>query len=162
MEGCVADISHMRANAKWCVACGVDATHERKLAHNRLRTSDSRKEARRNRSRKGREKNLTQQKALNPHQNCVTSRHFPNPRQYPCKVCWGMPWARVPERVVDDSLWSDSVVGKSGLCRGCGQAWAPEPPPERGSLTGSSAGVAVAHGRLFGYAEGRGTKGPRK
>lgn len=162
MDGCGKSIDHMRVSAKWCVACGVDATHERKLAYNRLRKTESRKAERNKRNQAGRVKDHSQEKAVNPHQNRVLrGAHSPNPRQNPCKVCCGMSWARVPERAVDDSVWAESVAGKHGLCRGCGEAWAPEPKPEYGSLTGSSAGVAVSHGRLFGYAEGRGTKGPR-
>jgi hypothetical protein len=163
MPGCGKSIDHMRGTAKWCVACGVDATHERKLAYNRLRTTESRKAERRTGNHTGRVKDHSQEKAVNPHQNRVLrGAHSPNPRQNPCKVCWGMSWARVPERVVDDSLHSESVVGKHGLCRGCGQPWAPEPPPERGSFIGSSAGIAVVEGRLFGYADNKGQKRAKK
>lgn len=76
----------------------------------------------------------------------------PRQRVPVCKVCCGLPWARVPERWGDDgpSGLGDPIVGDNGLCRGCGGAYEPEPEPERQSALGSSAGTLARHGSLFG------------
>ena len=72
--------------------------------------------------------------------------------QKPCPVCAGMPWARTPERWREDDLehLGDPVVGDNGLCAGCGDEYAPEPPPPRGEALVSSAGTAARHGALYG------------
>lgn len=66
-----------------------------------------------------------------------------------CKVCWGLPWARGPHR---EQLtgYAKKVGGLDWRCTGCGEPYEPEPKPEHGSLIGSSAGTAAAHGRLYG------------
>lgn len=88
--------------------------------------------------------------SVNPRQNCVKNAFWgdtPNRRQKPCQLCCGLPWARTPERYGEDGR---SIVDDMGRCRGCGDAYAPEPPPTRESTIGSSAGVATRHGDLYG------------
>lgn len=64
-----------------------------------------------------------------------------------CKICSGLPEARAPGRIAADrGFVLDAATGR---CRGC------DLPPgkeriERGSILRSSAGTAVAHGRVFG------------
>lgn len=76
----------------------------------------------------------------------------PRERVPVCKVCCGLPWARVPERWGDDGPGGlgDPIVGDNGLCRGCNEPYAPEPPPERLEPIGSSAGTLARHGTLYG------------
>lgn len=69
-----------------------------------------------------------------------------------CKVCFGLPWARRPERRGDgrgDSALAERppVVGEDGLCRGCGLPYAPEPEPRRDSGVRSSAAMALPWAR---------------
>lgn len=74
-------------------------------------------------------------------------------RQKPCLVCAGMPWARVPTRITEGraGFLGDPVTGDNGLCRGCGEAYAPEPPPEPCAVISSSAGLAARHGEEQGH-----------
>lgn len=81
----------------------------------------------------------------------------PSRKQSPCKVCAGMPWAREPDRsTLDDG--SDCVVNDNGLCRGCGEPYAPEHVTRTVSLLSSSAGTAVRASDMHGQAisSGRG------
>lgn len=59
-----------------------------------------------------------------------------------------MPWARQPDRVTDGhaGFLGEPVTGVDCLCRGCGEPYAPEPPPSREPVLGSSAGMAARHG----------------
>lgn len=101
-----------------------------------------------------------------PHPGRFRIRHrimiseAPPRRQKPCKVCAGMPWARLPERVTEghSGFPGDPVTGDNGLCRGCGEPFAPEPPPEREPTLGSSAGVAIRAAATHGYVFERGMK----
>jgi hypothetical protein len=78
----------------------------------------------------------------------ITGGRFtdPNRRQKPCKVCFGMPWARLQTRLGDH----EAVADRSGRCRGCRELYAPEPRPEPCSVIGSSAAMAVREGQLHG------------
>jgi hypothetical protein len=130
----------MRGDAKWCSTCSVQIMLERKRAFNRARSAAGK-----------RRRYPNAQKSLNPHQNIVSSRHDPNPRQKFCLVCCGMPWARSPQRFQEGRPGhEEAVAGDAWLCKGCGEAWAPEPAPEPLSLLGSSAGLAVSSGELYG------------
>lgn len=76
-----------------------------------------------------------------------------------CKVCFDMPHARRPDRPQDrrdgytTSEWmvgiDDSKLG--WICSGCGEPYAEEPPPERGTLIRSSAGTMEKASELWGY-----------
>lgn len=65
-----------------------------------------------------------------------------------CKVCFGLTWARTPDRMVANDTWR---------CKGCNEPYAPEPKPDFGSLLRSSAGTMKDAGKLWGCAiAGRG------
>ena len=146
--GCGASIDHLRCDAKWAPACGERVMLERKRAANRKR------------DRRGCTNKL---KALNPRKHLVRERNelVKNPRQKFCLVCCGMPWAREPDRFTEGRPGCEQPVSTNhGRCRGCGEAWAPEPPPEPGSFIVSSAGTTALYGRLYGthYEAGQGEK----
>lgn len=60
-----------------------------------------------------------------------------------------MPWARQPYRFVDE-VSDKTVSDESGRCTGCGEPYAPEPPPEREPVIGSSAGIAARASDMHG------------
>ena len=66
--------------------------------------------------------------------------------QTKCKVCAGMPWARVNDRYESGGDYGQRklvrVVDEQGRCLGCGGTYAPEKPSERRYPIGSSAGIA--------------------
>jgi len=152
--GCGASIDHLRYDAKWAPACGERVMLERKRASNRKRN--------RKRDRSGRSDKVF--KALNPHAHLVSERNEPvkNPRQKFCLVCCGMPWAREPDRFTEGRPGCELPVSTDhgygiGRCRGCGEAYSPEPPPKPRSCIVSSAGTTARAGELYGasFAAGR-------
>lgn len=140
-NGCGASISHMRADTKWCASCKVLRDQEKKREHNRKRAERARDLTR----------VRTETRSLRPRQIVVDFRSEPKrePRVPICQVCCGMPWARTPDRVSEGRMgYEQPVTGDSGLCRGCGEAWAPEPEPDRLEPLQSSAGTLAAYGEL--------------
>jgi hypothetical protein len=85
---------------------------------------------------------------------------LPPRKQKPCLVCCGMPWARLPTRVTEghSGFPGDPVTGDNGLCRGCGEPYAPEPPPSNDPVISSSAGVCERAAATHGYMFERGMK----
>lgn len=147
--GCGASLDGMHRSAKWFPACRDRIVRERKKESHRKRSLESR---RANRSR-SLERLQLQRGSLTHGAWRVIERHEPvkNRRQYVCLVCFGMPWARRPDRLSEGRPgFEKPVVDDTGLCRGCGEAWEPEPAPEPMSLLSSSAGTAVRHGQLHG------------
>lgn len=131
----------MRADTKWAVSCKVRRDQEKKRAHNKKRAERAR--------------NLTRERAslksIRPRQVVVDFRSEPKrePRAPICQVCCGMPWARTSERLSEGRMgYEQPVTGDSGLCRGCGEAYAPEPEPDRLEPLQSSAGTMAAYGEL--------------
>jgi hypothetical protein len=136
--GCGASLEGKKSNTRWCDEC------RRKMRSNRA----SRNIAKKTRS------------ALFPFQNCVPGRKAVerNEHREPeivCKHCFGMPWARRSDRFNERSgqcllEGHGDPVAVNGICRGCGEHWAPEPKLELCGTVRSSAAMAVEHGRLFG------------
>lgn len=141
---------------------GSDAAERNREAHKRYvernpeKVRDSHRESRR-RSRERKRAEIRRAKALDgsvrtnyvgkdilhegPRRPCVV-----------CKVCFGLPWARRPERRGDgrgDSALAERppVVGEDGLCLGCGLPYSPEPEPRRDSGVRSSAAMALPWAR---------------
>jgi hypothetical protein len=133
--GCGRSIEHMRADAKWSPFC--KPVKDRKREHDRRRAGEQKARTARYRQ------NVVEHRLAE-----LALRARP---QKLCSVCCGMPWARTPERVSDvhrGGVAELPVAGDSGLCRGCGEAWAPEPPPEPLELLSSSATALAAYGEL--------------
>lgn len=138
--GCLKSIDHLRANAKRMPGC--QWLRERQRESERAKT--------RTRVRDRSKKNIVAK---------PFKADLPRSSQRPCLVCAGMPWARTPERTTDDREgYQARVVNDNGLCRGCGEPYAPEPRPEGPSLLCSSAGTAVRASDMNGQevAPGRG------
>lgn len=85
----------------------------------------------------------------NPFNNFVKSRE-PNRPQKLCPLCCGMPWARLSDRLSDVKTGLEPVADEGRMCRGCGEAYAPEPKPEPVNVLGSSAAMAVREGQWHG------------
>lgn len=141
--GCGASLDDMGPTAKWARGCNATKS--------RTRAAKRKWEEKRQRNRTA-------------HQYPTFVCKLPNgqvraPRiPLACKLCCDDPSNRSPEREADsESGDGDSLrfVGFEMLgrwaCRGCGELYAPEPPPERISLYHSSAAIAVDHGVLHGY-----------
>lgn len=94
-------------------------------------------------------------KALHPMAAAVwrgTTNDYAHVPTLKCQVCCDMPWARLSTRSVKDGEGGiRPVADRHGSCRGCGGKYAPEPPPERGSLIRSSAGTAQKAHEFWGY-----------
>ena len=120
--GCTADISHRAPMSKYCIPCG--------------------KEMHKRRHRRGRKA------------RAVREYHFKDEgrqKQDICKVCYGMPWARTPERFNESSGHGLHPVTKGDRrCVGCGELYQPEPAQNMGSAIASSAGTMADHGALYG------------
>lgn len=130
--GCGHGLGHMRATALYSPKCaarlGIVQTEPRHRARPKCKAT------------------------LNPYSNIAGGRNAePNRSQALCKVCFGMPWARLETRQQDNGTVADG----RGRCRGCGEAYAPEPRPEPRSVLASSAGMAVRAGELGGYQSGK-------
>lgn len=137
--GCQQPIERGRKNAAWRLDCRAKR--------------DSELHAERHRSKVQK----VQRQTPHPRSNCVRTLKrvswrddpTPNRRQNLCKVCFGMPWARRPDRCNDGHGFQlIPVTGDNGLCTGCGEPWGPEPEPERGELITSSAGMIARHAEL--------------
>lgn len=139
--GCGQSLDGMHRSAKWAVACRDKVALERK--------------------RRAHQAQRPRRMALNPGERRVIERHEVNKNraQALCLVCFGMPWARRPERLSEGRPgYEKPVTGDNGLCRGCGEEWGPEPEPDRIAILQSSAGMTARHGALHGMdvTDGRG------
>lgn len=131
--GCGRSIEHMRIDAKWSEFC--KPVKDRKREHDRRRAGEQKARTARYRQ------NVVEHRLAE-----LASRARP---QKLCSVCCGMPWARTSDRFDEARMgFEKPVAGDSGLCRGCGEAWAPEPPPEPLELLSSSATALAAYGEL--------------
>lgn len=145
---CGASIDHMRSDAKYFPACRERIDTEKKREYDKRR--------------QGRRRKTPPIPSVNPRLVFVWRSHAadaPNRRQKLCKVCYGMPWARLQNRREDarDGFFGPSVVPEgSAHCRGCGEPYSPEPAPEPCSVLGSSAGTAARAGELHGHTIERG------
>ncbi len=136
--GCTTSIENSKAGTRWCPACRVKM-HNNKAA---------------------RREGAKVRQALFPHAHRVAHpkmherRTEPREAQVKCKRCYGMPWARVNDRLNECSggmgVPSVPVVGVDGRCLGCGLPYEPEPKPELCGSVRSSAGLCSEHGSLYG------------
>lgn len=132
--GCERGIGYLQAHAKYHPVCKVAIDRDRQLAQRRARLK-------------------LRPRTRTPYANFVKADRpvaERNPQRL-CKICFGMAWARMPTRFGESGPSIHGVADATGvLCRGCGLAYSPEPPPERMSVLGSSAGTAVREGQLHG------------
>lgn len=133
--GCGQPIEQGRKNAAYTIPC-----RERR---------DSERHAERHRSKVQQTQRRTPHPRTNRVVKRVTWRDDPNRRQKLCKVCFGMPWARRPERVNEGHAYSlIPVAGDNLMCNGCGEPYSPEPPAEPGEVLTSSAGMTAKYAEL--------------
>lgn len=98
-------------------------------------------------------------RSLNPRSHVVTPGPGGVPGHLPqeqCDVCANMPWARTPDRYIDERnghrcrpMAVAKFTVRGWACKGCGELYAPEPRPEAPVLQ-SSAGYLADHGTLHG------------
>lgn len=142
--GCLAPIDHLKLSAKRLPGCQWEYERVKRAAYERERAARGRRRG-------------------TGSKNVVKNLDVENRRQRPCLVCAGMPWARSPERMTEGrDGYAHRVVNDNGLCRGCGEPYAPEPPPKLGSAIRSSGGTVAAHGTLYAFdiaRPGSGVKG---
>lgn len=140
--GCNQTIDHMHMNTKYHPDCRKRLELDRARMRGRSATDYG-----------------PARKSQNPRQHFVRTRNddAPNRRQNFCRICCGMPWARVPDRVTEGREGHEIPVSLDGYhCRECGEAYAPEPPPEPMSVLISSAALAAKEGELHGQTIERG------
>lgn len=155
--GCGQSIDHMRIDAMYLPTCKRLVALERQREYDRNRSKEKRERAKLQPSRL---KQIALRKSVTPLSHNVYSDRQglpPPPRQKICDVCCGMPWARLPTRFQDcTAVEKPAVAGDNGLCRGCGEAYAPEPAPDPCETLRSSAGMAAREGDVHGYQSQRG------
>ncbi len=150
---CGESIDHMRSDAKYSPECRARVDLEKKREYDKQRQG---------RRKKTSPHEASQRQSVNQRQVFVWRSHAadaPNRRQVLCKVCYGMPWARLQNRREDarDGFFGPSVVPAGSVhCRGCNEPYSPEPAPEPCSVLGSSAGTAARAGELHGHTIERG------
>lgn len=137
--GCERGIGYLPTHAKYHPVCKVEIDRKRQA------------DLARDRPKRVRRKRETI-KSASPWSNFVQQDPHNRHRQKTlCKICFGMPWCRSSNRFGESGPSLLGVADESGVrCRGCGEAYSPEPPPERVSVLGSSAGLAVREGKLHG------------
>lgn len=137
--GCGQSIEHLRYDAKYHPVCRSRIETERKRAYDRKRAVRTRPIPSLGR------RQVTVRNAVDP-------QGLKDAEPVKCHVCYDMPWARTSVRIADgrDGFEGARVANDRGICRGCGEAWEPEPPIERGEVLRSSAGMVFKHGELHG------------
>lgn len=146
-NGCGRSIEHLRIDSKWCAWCKVVLEKARKAAmKNRRKTPTV--------------KSPHVQRHLVVNQGGHLAER--SRAQSPCKVCCGMPWARVTNRYTEGRYDEDPVSLDGVKCRGCSEPYAPEPAPKAEAVLRSSAGTTVRAAPMYAVSYEIGKGRPEK